>query len=104
MTISLTWSITGLGSCDDFGYQNVVNTIKYLCVGIDESGVEHLSSGSTPIPPPSGTFIPYQDLTQQEVLDWLWQYMGEEGKLSVEQSVLTQFEPAPISPPLPWSN
>jgi len=79
MAITYTWKITGLKVQD-----SVVNGVTYpkaICqtywqkTGTDENGNEGTFSGATPftIDPTddSGPFIPFEELTEENVLNWI---------------------------------
>lgn len=55
---------------------------------------------------PGDPFIPYADLTQDDVLGWCW--ANGVDKDATEAAVVAQIEaqknPTEIQPPLPWSN
>jgi hypothetical protein len=56
-------------------------------------------------PAPEGTFTPYADLTQDQVLGWCW--ANGVDKTATEAAVQTQIDnqinPPIIQPPLPWA-
>lgn len=56
-------------------------------------------------PAPSDPFIPYEDLTEAQVLDWVWANGVDkaEVELSVQQQIDAQVAPPVIQPPLPWA-
>jgi len=103
--ITLSWIIERLlvkpteGSLTD-----VVITADWRCNGTQDqySGTCY---GSTSFAPPSGSgFTPYEDLTEQQVLDWC--FSNGVNKTSIEANVTAQIEnqinPPVIAPPLPW--
>jgi hypothetical protein len=51
-------------------------------------------------------FIPYESLTQDEVVGWVQAGMGAEGVASLQANLDTQIEnqinPPIVTPPLPW--
>jgi hypothetical protein len=57
----------------------------------------------------SGTFIPYDQLTEEIVIGWVQASMGPEGVTEVEAAVQQQIDllknppEAPQSQPLPWA-
>jgi hypothetical protein len=105
MSITYNWVITEMVVCNDFGYTNVVNSIKYTCVGTDDANNMNQFSGSAILPlPESGDFTPYQNVTEQQAYDWLWYSLGADGKTAIETTVAQQFVPPTPQPPLPWSN
>lgn len=52
-------------------------------------------------------FIPLEDLTETQVLDWIWAAMGPEKKAQLEaaaeQERLNMAAPPVVKPPLPWA-
>jgi hypothetical protein len=111
-TISIVWIIERLlvkpteGSLTD-----VVITADWRCNGTETIGtgddVKTYSGtcyGSASFQPPSGSFTPYEDLTEQQVLDWC--YASGVNKTAIEANVTAQIEnqinPPVIAPPLPW--
>jgi hypothetical protein len=52
-------------------------------------------------------FIPYESLTESEVVTWVQDSMGAEGVASLEANLDTQIEnqinPPIVTPPLPWA-
>jgi len=82
---------------------DVVITADWRCNGTQDqySGTCY---GSCSFAPPSGSFTPYEDLTEQQVLDWC--FANGVDKTSIEANVSQQIEnqinPPIIAPPLPW--
>jgi len=76
MTITYTWKITGLKTKDvsEDKPAAVVQTY-WQKIGTDEDGNEGTFSGATPftVDPTdeSGPFIPFEELTEEDVLDWI---------------------------------
>ena len=102
--ITLSWIIERLlvkpteGSLTD-----VVITADWRCNGTQDqySGTCY---GSTSFAPPSGEFTPYDELTEQQVLDWC--YENGVDKTAIEANVSAQIEnqinPPMVTLPLPW--
>jgi hypothetical protein len=106
--ITLSWIIERLlvkpteGSLTD-----VVITADWRCNGTVQSPTEAYSGtcyGSCSFAPPTGSFTPYEDLTQQQVLDWC--FANGVDKSAIEANVSLQIEnqinPPVVSLPLPW--
>jgi hypothetical protein len=76
MAITYTWKITGLKTKDvsEDKPAAVVQTY-WQKIGTDEDGNEGTFSGATPftVDPTdeSGPFIPFEELTEEDVLDWI---------------------------------
>jgi len=53
---------------------------------------------------PSGAFTPYADLTQAQVLGWVWANGVDKDatEASVQAQIDSQINPTVIQPPLPW--
>jgi len=101
---TLSWIIERLlvkpteGSLTD-----VVITADWRCNGTQDqySGTCY---GSCSFQPPSGSFTPYEDLTEAQVLGWC--YANGVDQAAIEANVTLQIEnqinPPVIAPPLPW--
>ena len=102
--MNLTWLIERLlvkpteGSLTD-----VVITADWRCNGSQDqySGTCY---GSTSFAPPTGSFTPYPDLTQDQVLGWC--YENGVNKTAIEANVTLQINdqinPPVVVLPLPW--
>ena len=82
---------------------DVVITADWRCNGTDET-YSGTCYGSTSFAPPSGSFTPYDQLTEQQVLDWC--YENGVDKTGIEANVTQQIEnqvnPPVVVLPLPW--
>jgi len=82
---------------------DVVITADWRCNGTQDqySGTCY---GSTSFAPPSGSFTPYEDLTEQQVLDWCFANGVDQSAIeaNVTQQINDQINPPIIAPPLPW--
>jgi hypothetical protein len=56
------------------------------------------------IPGPGDPFTPYQDLTQNQVLGWIWANGVDKDatEAAVAQQIELQKHPVVVTPPLPW--
>ena len=90
---------------------DVVITADWRCNGTETTGSGDTAKtysgtayGSCSFAPPSGSFTPYKDLTQQQVLDWC--FSNGVNKSAIEANVSLQIQnqinPPVIAPPLPW--
>ena len=83
---------------------DVVITADWRCNGTDET-YSGTCYGSCSFAPPSGSFTPYEDLTQEQVLDWC--YANGVDKTAIEANVTLQIEnqinPPVVALPLPWA-
>ena len=82
---------------------DVVITADWRCNGTDET-YSGTCYGSCSFQPPSGSFTPYEDLTQDQVLGWC--YENGVDKTAIEANVSLQIEnqinPPVVTLPLPW--
>jgi hypothetical protein len=90
---------------------DVVITADWRCNGIETIGTGDDAKtysgtcyGSASFAAPSGSFTPYPDLTQEQVLGWC--YANGVDQAAIEANVTAQIEnqinPPVIAPPLPW--
>ena len=82
---------------------DVVITADWRCNG-SQDNYSGTCYGSCSFQPPSGSFTPYEDLTQEQVLQWC--YENGVDKTAIEANVTLQIEnqinPPVVSLPLPW--
>ena len=82
---------------------DVVITADWRCNGTDET-YSGTCYGSCSFAPPTGSFTPYEDLTQDQVLGWC--YANGVDKSAIEANVslqiANQINPPVVSLPLPW--
>ena len=92
-------------------YTDVVITADWRCNGTETTGsgdTEQTYSGtcygSCSFAAPSGSFTPYNELTEQQVLDWC--YSNGVDQTAIEANVTlqinNQINPPVVSLPLPW--
>ena len=82
---------------------DVVITADWRCNGSQDS-YSGTCYGSCSFAPPTGSFTPYPDLTQEQVLGWC--YANGVDQAAIEANVTAQIEnqidPPVVSLPLPW--
>ena len=72
MAINYTWRVEQLKCAPKVGNKvNVVKSIPYDYIGVDENGVEVILSGNVGIPDPGDTWISYSQLKKQDIEHWL---------------------------------
>jgi hypothetical protein len=102
--ITLSWIIERLLVRKVEGtYSDVVITADWRCNGTQDN-YSGTCYGSASFQPPSGSFTPYEDLTQDQVLSWC--YANGVDQKAIEANVTAQINdqinPPVIAPPLPW--
>ena len=92
-------------------YTDVVITADWRCNGTETTGTGDDAKtysgtcyGSCSFAPPSGSFTPYNELTEQQVLDWC--FANGVDKTAIEANVTAQIQnqinPPVVVLPLPW--
>jgi hypothetical protein len=102
---TLSWIIERLlvkpieGSLTD-----VVITADWRCNGTDET-YSGTCYGSCSFQPPSGEFTPYDQLTEQQVLNWCYENGVDQAAIeaNVSLQIENQINPPVVTLPLPWA-
>ena len=105
--MNLTWLIETLwvrpveGSLTD-----VVVTAGWRCNGTDGTYSGSVYATVSFTPPDPSKFIAYNDLTQAEVLNWVWSSGVDKAaaEAAVAQQIADQINPPITTPPLPWGD
>ena len=106
MSATITWTVTAMDCYPQAeGETDVVFNVHWTCSGVD--GEYNGSVYSTCAVPLSGTgtFTPYAQLTQDQVLGWIWANGVDQTatEAAVEQQIANQINPPVVAPPLPWA-
>lgn len=111
MSATITWSVEWMQCKPSEGqYTDVVITAGWRCNGaqtvdgVDYTGTVY-GTCSFAQPTEGGSFTPYAQLTQEQVLGWCWNSgVDKVGTESVvQQQIDNQINPPVIQPPLPWA-
>jgi hypothetical protein len=106
MAITYTWSVVAMDEYpEQDGEQDVVFNVHWTLSGTDGTysgsayGSQGVSVDST------GTFTPYEDLTQEQVLGWIWDSGVDKDaqEANVAAQIENQVNPTVVSLPLPWA-
>jgi hypothetical protein len=83
---------------------DVVITADWRCNGSQDS-YSGTCYGSCSFAPPSGSFTPYDQLTEAQVLDWCYQNGVDKTAIeaNVTAQIANQINPPVVSLPLPWN-
>lgn len=109
MTNSYTWSIEQLDCVPSLdGLTDVVKFVTWRLYATDaEKKYGAVELGKTEVgSPSSGNFIPYSNLAEAEVIEWVKSSLGE-AKINqliaaLDQLIYEMEYPQIIVPPLPW--
>ena len=103
-TISINWIIKQLLVKKTEGeLTDVVVTANWSCRGSNGT-CSAVLTGCTDFAPPTGSFTPYEDLTEQQVLDWCYENGVDQSAIeaNVTQQINDQINPPVVTLPLPW--
>jgi hypothetical protein len=107
-TTVFEWVISELNcAVESEGLPDVINTIhwRYNATQIDGdktyfANIYNVSSVAQPNPQ---NFIPYEDVTEAEVIGWLEEILPVESmQASLEANIALQINPVEVTLPLPW--
>ena len=99
----ITWVITSMESQPNTG---IVVSANWTCDGAQD-GFTSSMFGTSIFPEPESGYIPYANLTQTQVLEWVWTVGGvdkDATETSINNSLQTQINPPVIQQPLPWQS
>ena len=106
--INYTWIVTQLLTETIEGNENYVVIAHCETIGVDgefSATVPNVIQFSTES---VSEFIPYADLTEAIVVDWIKETLGVDGVLSIEESIQGQIDSlinppvSPVNTPLPF--
>lgn len=109
MTTEFTWLIEVMECKPQEGdLTDVVITAHWRCNGVDSSDSSFTGTayGACGFSAPGDPFIPYDELTQDQVLGWCWENGVDKDAIesSVNQQIQNKINPPVIKPPLPWAS
>ena len=115
MASTINWTIDWLQASTQTinGYSEVVLTCGWRCTGTEANTATPpvtftdsvYGPCSFPEPAAGGSFTPYAQLTQAQVIGWCWENGVNQAatEAAVNANLNSQINPAVIQPPLPWS-
>jgi hypothetical protein len=104
-----TWNVTALYTETIDGEQNYVVIANYEVTGVDGTYSAFLSNIARFSTASVTPFIPYAELTEDTVIDWIQQELGPDGVSNLEACIQgqinSQINPptVPVNTPLPWA-
>ena len=104
-TPTITWSVTAMNAYPTVGSEtDVVFTVHWTCSGVQDTYSASVYSTCSVPTPTGGAFTPYADLTQDQVLGWIWANGVDQvaTEAAVVQQINGQINPTVVTPPLPW--
>jgi hypothetical protein len=106
MANTYTWTVTAMDCYpQEDGNTDVVFTVHWTCSGTDGTYSSSVYSTCAVPAPSGGAFTPYQDLTQNQVLGWIWANGVDQTatEAAVAQQIANQVNPPVVTPALPWA-
>jgi len=106
MATTITWSISALDCYPQADNEtDVVFNVHWTCSGTDGTynGSVYSTCGVTYTA--GSPYTPYSDLTQNQVLGWIWANGVDKTatEAAVAQQIQNQIDPPVITPELPWA-
>lgn len=107
--INYNWNITSLWTKTVNDKQDYVVVAAFEVNGVDGEFSSVFSDSVQFSTENVGPFVPYSDLTEEVVISWVKQSLGESGILSIEACIVGQINSeknppiVPVNSPLPWS-
>jgi len=107
MSISYTWTVQDMASQVQLdGYTDVVVQVGWACSGTNGvysatiPGLTRIAFNDT------STYTPYADLTEEQVLSWVWSSGVDEAgvQAQIDTQIELQINPPIVMLPLPWGN
>ena len=104
-----TWAVTALYTETINDEQDYVVIANYTVIGTDDTYSAELSNIARFSTASVTPFIPYADLTEDTVIDWIQQELGPDGVSNLEACIQgqinSQINPpvVPVNTPLPWA-
>lgn len=105
MATTFTWKVTAMDCYpQEQGNADVVFNVHWTCAGTQDTYSANVYN-TCQIPYAGGEFTPYEDLTQEEVLGWIWAngVNKDATEEAVENIIQGQIDPTVVTPPLPWA-
>lgn len=90
----ITWKVTSLNIAQT-PEPNTVTEVSYTATHADGANM----SGSARLGPPSEPFVSYADLTEQQALTWLWDYVSKDAT----EALITERAASSAAKALPWA-
>ena len=108
MAATITWTIQWMQAYPQYeGQTDVVISAGWCCTGVDDTDPMYISNiynTASFTLNPDVPFTPYADLTQEQVLGWVWDSGVDQTatEAAVQQQIDNQINPPIVQPPLPW--
>lgn len=108
--ITCNWTVSAMECLSDLEAEHgYVTTVHWSCDGTDGTYSGRVyATQSFAVNPEKPDFVPFDQLTEAEVISWVQGAIGAEGVTATEASVQSQITnqafPKIVMPPFPWIN
>lgn len=105
MATTFSWNVTKMLCYPEAdGKTDVVFLVSWNCIGVDGQYMGGVSNSCPVQLNPDEPYTPYANLTQQQVLGWVWASGVDKDatEAAVQQQIDNQINPPVVNPPLPW--
>jgi hypothetical protein len=105
----MEWTVSAMDcKVSEDNLSDVVFNVHWRCSATEVDGDKTYSASvysTCSVPGPGTPFTPYADLTQEQVLGWIWANGVDKAatEAAVQQQIELQKNPVTITPPLPWA-
>jgi 3',5'-cyclic AMP phosphodiesterase CpdA len=108
MTITNTWAVVQMDAYpEQDGETDVVFNVHWTLAGTNGTYSGYVYGSQSVTVDPEAPFTPYADLTEEQVIGWVKDALGEEQVASLEanvaEQIANQVNPPVVTPALPWS-
>ena len=107
MTITYTWNFPAFDcKIDEDGLMDVVTTVHWIYIGTNEDGITANVYGAQAVGTPTpDAFIPYPDLTEDEVIGWMEETMDVPAlQLNIAEQIELIINTVYVTLPPPFAN
>lgn len=103
-----TWNINQMDAYPEYeGNADVVFTVHWSITATEDEYVGYAYGSVGLTLDPAAAYVPYAELTKEQVVGWVHAALGEEAVAGYEASVAEQIanakNPPVVTPPLPWA-
>ena len=106
MATTFNWIVSQMDCYpQDAGHTDVVFNVHWTCSGTDGTFNGSVYSTCAVTLNPDAPYTPYSDLTQNQVLGWIWSSGVDQTatEAAVQTQIDNQANPPVVVLPLPWS-
>jgi hypothetical protein len=105
MSTQFSWVIQWMECNPQEGnYTDVVISAGWQCTGNNGAYIDQIY-GTCNFVSPSGSFTPYDELTQEQVLGWVWADGVNKAavQMKIDENIQQQIQSPIVNLPLPWA-